>query len=260
MPSDVGSQSHIQSEDLGAASRSVFVARACDAWESGWSLVVEITCQTLAQRAADEDEFVTLCAEFAELKRKSDQQTRVSDIGAELENLRAQFRRYYREVHNYVDGLPDAEETEPWDCGRVKVSPASSDRWGNMGNWGVRICPELDWGAEEWRENVLRSMQQHAAEWRWRFNRLKRVEEPRVGGEESEAGKLTAPTSKGERQATEVLTEPMTIQDLAKYFGVHRNKMTEILATIEGVARSGGLVRVPISQMPPKYHVEKGLM
>jgi hypothetical protein len=55
------------------------------------------------------------------------------------------------------------------------------------------------------------------------------------------------------------LTEPMTIQVLAKYFGVNRNKMANMLREMPGVEIAGGMHRVPVSKMPPKYLTEKGL-
>ena len=59
---------------------------------------------------------------------------------------------------------------------------------------------------------------------------------------------------------SEMLSEAMSIKTLRTYFRVNRNKMSQMLQQMEGVQRFGGLFRVPICQLPPKYHVDQGLM
>lgn len=49
------------------------------------------------------------------------------------------------------------------------------------------------------------------------------------------------------------LTEPLTLLQLASWFGVGRNKMRSIIGHVKGVERCGSLYRVPIRTMPPAY-------
>lgn len=56
-----------------------------------------------------------------------------------------------------------------------------------------------------------------------------------------------------------LLTEPMTVCELAEWFGVHRNTMRKHLASIDGVERFGRLYRLPVRAMPVGYYVAKGL-
>lgn len=51
-----------------------------------------------------------------------------------------------------------------------------------------------------------------------------------------------------------LLTEPMTIQELADLFGIGRNKMSLILKSyLPGAVPFGGLWRVRVADMPPIY-------
>jgi len=48
-------------------------------------------------------------------------------------------------------------------------------------------------------------------------------------------------------------TEYMTLTDLARWFGVGRNKMRTVLRHMPDVERCGSLYRIPAHQMPPAY-------
>ncbi len=58
----------------------------------------------------------------------------------------------------------------------------------------------------------------------------------------------------------QLLTEPMTVSAFASYMGVNRNKASAMLRDMPGVERVGGLVRVPVCMMSPRYHVEVGML
>ena len=57
-----------------------------------------------------------------------------------------------------------------------------------------------------------------------------------------------------------ILTEPMTTKLLAEYFVVNRNKMATMLKAMNGVEKCGGMWRVPVANMPPRYLVSCGLI
>ena len=60
-----------------------------------------------------------------------------------------------------------------------------------------------------------------------------------------------------------IFTEAMTVKALAKFFDVHRNKMTRILRSLESqghAERCGRHWRVVLAKMPPAYLVEQGLL
>jgi hypothetical protein len=59
-------------------------------------------------------------------------------------------------------------------------------------------------------------------------------------------------------QTGELLTEALTIGELAGFFELSRNKMSDMLPQI-GAISFAGKYRVPVRNMPPKYHVETGL-
>lgn len=166
----------------------VYVERARNAWELGWSLVTDIVGKGLARRAAGDD-FSTLQSDFASWKRYNPRPSHVSEV--ELTKAHADFRRYYPLVCNRIDGLPVAD-VKPWDCGWVEVSHSGWAGGNPSGPVEVRMFEcYVSKGADEWRANVLVPMQQHAAEWRRWFADLKRVVEPRAGGEQSGPAQLT---------------------------------------------------------------------
>jgi len=57
-----------------------------------------------------------------------------------------------------------------------------------------------------------------------------------------------------------MLTEPMTLTQLRRYFPVGKNKIKLIVNKIAGKEQHGRHWRLPVSSMPPKYQVEKGLI
>ena len=178
MPSDVGSQSHIQSEDLGEASRLVLIDRARQAWETGWSLVVEAVTSHVAEWAADNDDFATLAAEIAALKSDSARSSLVSDMRSEITNACEEFLNCYRQIERYCDDDFVRAWSEPWDYGLGTVTPTASDLLRDPTRFDVMLKASLkELTAESFWENVLFSMQYHAAEWRGRFDILKRVAE-----------------------------------------------------------------------------------
>lgn len=54
-------------------------------------------------------------------------------------------------------------------------------------------------------------------------------------------------------------TEPLSIAELATFFRVHRGTMRQLLKGMP-VERVGRLYRVPLRDMPPAYHLERGLL
>ncbi len=56
-----------------------------------------------------------------------------------------------------------------------------------------------------------------------------------------------------------MLTEPMSIEALAGYFGVGWRKMRSMLTVMPDVERIDSLYRVRVSRMPPRYHQEQKL-
>jgi len=57
-----------------------------------------------------------------------------------------------------------------------------------------------------------------------------------------------------------VLTEPMRVNLLAHYFDVEPHTMRRLLNVIPGATKIGGLWRVPVVSMPPRYLVVRGLI
>lgn len=60
----------------------------------------------------------------------------------------------------------------------------------------------------------------------------------------------------------DVLTEPLTLQQLADYFEVEKKKAKLILANIGDAAERLDRVtwRIPLAKMPPAYWLERGLI
>lgn len=180
MRSDDGSLSHVQSEVLGEASRLVLIDRARQAWETGWSLVVEAVKSHVAEWAADDADFATLPAEIAALERKGARSSPASDRKAELTKAREDFLDYYRQIAPYCADLPSPEWPPPWDILPVHLKPEVKE--GLLSFYAV-VDKRLDeyvvegYGAESLREILLLPMQQNAAEWRGRFDLLQRVTE-----------------------------------------------------------------------------------
>ncbi|WP_291171608.1 hypothetical protein, partial [Gimesia sp.] len=57
-----------------------------------------------------------------------------------------------------------------------------------------------------------------------------------------------------------LLTEPMTIQELAGLFKINRNKMALILkGHMPEAVQFGSLWRLPVAKMPPQYFEERSL-
>lgn len=50
------------------------------------------------------------------------------------------------------------------------------------------------------------------------------------------------------------MTEPLTIQQIARYFNVHRNKVSELVLAKYPHETIGSKYRLPIDVMPPLYH------
>lgn len=59
--------------------------------------------------------------------------------------------------------------------------------------------------------------------------------------------------------ADQMLTEPMSVESLAGYFGVGWRKMKSILDLMAGVEKIDTLYRVPVKKMPPRYLREQKL-
>jgi hypothetical protein len=57
-----------------------------------------------------------------------------------------------------------------------------------------------------------------------------------------------------------VLTEPMRVRELARYFAVEAHKMRRMLDHIAGAQKLDGMWRVPILSMPPLYLLSRGLI
>jgi len=58
-----------------------------------------------------------------------------------------------------------------------------------------------------------------------------------------------------------LLTEPMTLGDLAEHFGVSRRSIKGLIELIPGVTRCGrGFWRCPLQAMPPLYLVARGIL
>lgn len=57
-----------------------------------------------------------------------------------------------------------------------------------------------------------------------------------------------------------LLTEPMTVSELAGWFDVNRDTMAKVLAGMPGVDRFGGRYRLPLAKMPPRYLIDRGLL
>lgn len=57
-----------------------------------------------------------------------------------------------------------------------------------------------------------------------------------------------------------LLTELLTIKELAILFNVNRNKMAMILKShMAGAVRFGSLWRLPVAEMPPQYFEERSI-
>ena len=184
MPSADGSLSHIQSEVLGEASRLALIDRARQAWETGWSLVVEAVKTHVAKWAANDDDFASLPAEIAALKSNGARSSPASDRKAELTKAHDDFLVYYRQIAPYCADLPNPEWPPPWDV-HTKVYLGTEVRDGLL-SYTVVVDKRLDeyvvdksleFREEFLREILLLPMQQYAAEWRGGFDLLQRVTE-----------------------------------------------------------------------------------
>lgn len=61
-------------------------------------------------------------------------------------------------------------------------------------------------------------------------------------------------------QLPSLLTEPMTVSELARLFGVNRSTMKSAIGRMPDAERFGSMWRLPIRQMPPAYFLERGLL
>ena len=57
-----------------------------------------------------------------------------------------------------------------------------------------------------------------------------------------------------------LLTEPMPLWKLSGFFDCNRKTMAVIVRNIDGAERVGKRWRIPLRSMPPRYHVEAGLI
>ena len=57
-----------------------------------------------------------------------------------------------------------------------------------------------------------------------------------------------------------LLTEPLTVIQLAGYFRINRNKMAQILKHLPGVEIVARRYRIPLWKMPPQYLVERSIL
>lgn len=58
----------------------------------------------------------------------------------------------------------------------------------------------------------------------------------------------------------EPLSDPMSVRDLAKLFGMGRDKMGTVLEAMPGAERFGGKWRIPVSKMPIEWLLDVGLI
>lgn len=91
-------------------------------------------------------------------------------------------------------------------------------------------------------------------EWRQELEVLKRL----ASGDDGSADEQSERRGKPQLNDEEALTEPMTLTEVASYFGKHRNQANKILKQYPHTY-VGKTVRMRISDMPPEYLADKGL-
>ena len=63
-----------------------------------------------------------------------------------------------------------------------------------------------------------------------------------------------------ELDAGKLLSDPLTVSELAHLFGYSRKRFRPILDEIEGAEPFGTRWRIPLHKMPPKYLIGQGLL
>lgn len=57
-----------------------------------------------------------------------------------------------------------------------------------------------------------------------------------------------------------LLTEPLTLTELARLFGCNRDTMRKAIGRMTEAERFGKMWRLPVRKMPPAYFLERGLL
>jgi hypothetical protein len=57
-----------------------------------------------------------------------------------------------------------------------------------------------------------------------------------------------------------LLSEPLDTWKIAKYFGVGRHRVPDLIEGMAGVERIGRRFRLPLEKMPPRYLLAVGLI